>query len=118
MTQTTPGKAQYDCYQILFTDIDGHTVRRPVRFHIDVDRDLPPNIEIVEPLQEEVAVAEDGQLRIRVRAFDPDFALRQVTLQAEREAEKLGLPVLLDRANPTRPCRNRSTANTSSGRPI
>ena len=45
------GKAQYDCYQILFTDINGHSVRRPVRYHIDVDPDLPPEIEIVEPQQ-------------------------------------------------------------------
>ncbi|MEI8376535.1 MAG: hypothetical protein WCJ35_27270, partial [Planctomycetota bacterium] len=100
------GKAQHDCYQILFTDTNGHSVRRPVRYHIDVDRDLPPDIAIVEPHQEDVAVAEDGQLRIRVHAFDSDFALRHVTLQAEREAdklreaEKLGLPVLLDRTKP------------------
>ena len=61
-----PGKAQYDRYQILFTDTNGHKVRRPVQYHIDVDPDLPPDIEIVEPSQEEVAVAEDGQLPIRV----------------------------------------------------
>ncbi len=59
------GKAQYDCYQILFTGVNGHGVRRPVRYHIDVDPDLPPEIKIVEPRQQEVAVAEDGQLRIR-----------------------------------------------------
>jgi hypothetical protein len=98
----TPGKAQaqYDKYQILFTDIHGHGVRRPVRYHIDVDRDLPPEIEIVEPVQEEVEAPADGQLRIRVRAFDPDFALRRVTLQGEREGHPLDLPVLLDRTKP------------------
>ncbi|MGO9111878.1 MAG: hypothetical protein ACLP9L_21845 [Thermoguttaceae bacterium] len=109
-----PGKAQYSGYQILFTGTNGHSVRRPVRYNIDVDRDLPPDIEIVEPRQEEVNVSEDGQLRIRVHAFDPDFALRYVTLQAdregraegevqaEREAQKLGLPVLLDRTKPNK----------------
>ncbi|MGA2502351.1 MAG: hypothetical protein ABSH20_31810, partial [Tepidisphaeraceae bacterium] len=98
-----PGKPQYDHYQILFTDSRGRKVRRPVQYQIDVDRDLPPEVEIVEPHPAEVRVAEDGQLRIRVHAFDPDFALRHVSLQGERmaeklrEAEKLGLPVLLDR---------------------
>ncbi len=44
--------------------------------------DLPPDIKFIEPDQEEVAVAEDGQLRIRVQASDPDYGLRHVTLQA------------------------------------
>ena len=43
------GKALYDCYQILFTGVNGHGVRRPVRYHIDVDPDLPPEIKIDEP---------------------------------------------------------------------
>ena len=104
------GKPPLDCYQILFTNTDGHTVRRPVRYHVDVDRDLKPVIEIVEPRvephQEYISLPEDGQLRIRVHSFDPDFALRHVTLQARREAqagreaENLGLPELLNRTKP------------------
>jgi len=94
------GKPEYNSYQILFTDFDGHAVRRPARYRIEVDRDLPPTIAIVEPSREDVAMAENGQLRIRVHALDPDFALRRVTLEAEREGEKLGLPVLLDRTKP------------------
>jgi len=74
------GKALYNSYQILFTDSDGHKVRRPIRYRIDVDPDQPPTIEIVEPSKEEVTVAENGQLQMRVHAFDPDFALRRVTL--------------------------------------
>ena len=96
------GKAQYDRYQILFTDTDGHKVRRPVQYHIDVDPDLKPEISIDQPQQEEVAVAEDGQLRIRVGASDPDYGLRHVTLQAECNGQNLGLPVLLDRTKPAK----------------
>lgn len=94
------GKAQYDCYQIRFTDTSGNKVRRPIQYHIDVDPDLPPEIEIVEPHQQKVEVAEDGRLSIRVSAFDPDFGLRRVTLHAERGGQNLGLPVLLDRPKP------------------
>ena len=36
-------------YQILFTDVNGHNVRRPVHYNIDVDPDLSPEVEIVEP---------------------------------------------------------------------
>src|SRR5208282_735775 len=99
-------KSQYESYQIFFTGANGHNVRRPIRYHIEVDRDLKPEIAIVEPHQEEVEIAEDGQRPIRLHAFDPDYALRHVTLQGERqpqaggESEKLGLPVLLDRIKP------------------
>ena len=108
------GKAQYDCYQVLFTDTSGNNVRRPIRYHIDVDPDLKPEVSIVEPRQEEIGVPEDGQQIIRVHAFDPDFGLRQVTLQAQRlgrntglpllqgeaEGQDLGLPAILDRTKP------------------
>lgn len=80
-----PGKPQYDQYSVLFTNIDGHDVRRPVRYHIDVDPDMPPEIKIVEPPQGEVQLPVDGKLRIHVRASD-DYALRWVALHAQREA--------------------------------
>ncbi len=101
-----PGKAQFSGYQILFTDTNGHSVRRPVRYNIDVDRDLPPVVQIDKPLQEVVEMPEDGQLPIHVKASDPDFGLRHVTIQAEREtkagreADQLSLPVLFDRPKP------------------
>ena len=111
-------KAQYDQYQILFTDIHGHNGHLPIRYRIDVDPDLSPIIEIVEPRKEDVEVPEDGQLRIRVHAFDPDYGLRYVTLQGEhKQGDKLGLPVLLDRTKPDRALAKPSTASISSGRP-
>ena len=39
------------------------------------------------PVRKKSRWPEDGQLRIRVHAFDPDFALRNVTLHAEREGQ-------------------------------
>ncbi len=100
-------KPRYEQYQILFTDANGRSVHRPVRYRIAVDPDLPPEITIVEPSQEELQVPEDGKLPIRVRALD-DYALRNVTLHAQRvgllgrEGDDLNLrrPVLLDRPKP------------------
>ena len=83
-----PGKAQYDRYQILFTDTNGHSVRRPVRYHIDVDpRPAAGRRDRRAARRKKSRWPEDGQLPIRVHAFDPDFALRHVTLQAEREVQ-------------------------------
>ena len=99
-------KSQYESYQVFFTGVNGHIVRRPIVYHIDVDRDLKPEITIVEPHQEESEVAVNGELSIRLHAFDPDFALRHVSLQGERQpqgggdAENLALPVLLERIKP------------------
>ena len=43
-------------------------------------RDLPPNVEIVEPQKDrdEVRVAEDGVLEIRLWAKDQDFGLSEL----------------------------------------
>ena len=92
-------KPVYDRYQILLTDSEGHPCRRPTRYHIDVVRDLPPEIRIDEPKQEAVDVAVGGQLKIHVHASD-DFGLRRVALKAEHNGIPLGLPVLLDRMPP------------------
>ena len=107
LSADNPGKPQYDQYSVLFTNADGHDVRRPVRYHIDVDPDAPPEIKIIEPPQGEVKLPENGKLRIRVRASD-DYALRRVALHARREgragqeAEELDLAVLLDRPKPAK----------------
>jgi hypothetical protein len=96
-------KSEIESYQIQFTDTKGHPVRRPVRYNVDIDRDLQPDIKIVVPDQEgQVMVPEDGQLTIRVRALDPDYALRGVTIHGQCRDRELGLPVLLYRPKPDR----------------
>jgi collagen type III alpha len=89
-------------YQIKFTDTGGHEARRPVRYNVEVDRDLPPDIEIVEPHQEgTVNVPLDGQLTIRVRALDPDYALRRITLHGAINDSEIDLRgSLLERPKP------------------
>ena len=98
------GKPQYDEYQLRMTDNQKHDDRRPLRYRIDVDRDLPPEIKIVEPTQQEVSVAENGQLQC-VHASDPDSfgGLRRVDAsRPSAAAQKLPFPVLLDRVPPAK----------------
>ena len=92
---------EYDCYQLRFYDLQGHENTRPVRHRIEVVRDLPPEIQLIEPREREVQVAENGRLTIRVRAEDPDFALRRVTLRAVRDDNRsLSIPPLLEKRRP------------------
>ena len=92
-------KPLYDRYQILFTDSEGHKARHEIQYHIDIDRDYPPEIKIDQPKDETAAVGVNGQLRIHVRASD-DFGLRRVALRAECSGRPLDLGVLLDRMAP------------------
>lgn len=103
MQAEDPSQPEYDCYQLRFSDLQGRENRRPVRHRIDTIRDLSPDIAFLEPQTDETQVAEDGQLLIKVRAEDPDFALRRVTLRAEREGRGLLIPPLLERPKPEKP---------------
>jgi hypothetical protein len=96
------GRPEFDSYQILFSDSQGRTNRRPVRYQVEVIRDLPPEVQILSPKEEEVSVPLDGRLAIGVRAED-DFALRRVAVAAEREGRRLPIPPLLSREKPQQP---------------
>ncbi len=95
-----PSRGEYNSYQLRFTDLKGRENERPIRHRIDVIRDLPPEVQIVDPQQDEVTVAANGKVDIKVRAEDPDFALRRVTLQAQRDGRDLPIPPLLDAQEP------------------
>ncbi len=96
MSAEDASKPEFESYQIRFTDAKGRENRRPIRHRIEVLPDLPPEVTVVEPEKEETQVAADGKLEIQVRASDPDFALRRVAIQAERDGQKLDLPPMLD----------------------
>ncbi len=48
-------------------------------------------------------MAENGRLPIKLRAEDPDFALRSVALRAECDGRRLPLPPLLERRSDEKP---------------
>ena len=98
-----PARAEYNCYQLRFTDQAGHQNRRPVRHRIDLIPDLPPEVQLLAPQQAETQLPSDGRLEIRVRALDPDFALRQVGVHAERSGRSLLIGPLLNKPAPEKP---------------
>lgn len=98
-----PARPLNDCYQVLFTGVNGQSNRRPVRYHVDVIRDLAPEVQILAPKEEDAAVAQDGQLEIRVRAEDTDYALRRVAIVVEHNGKNIATQTLLDRPSPQKP---------------
>jgi len=95
-----PTRPQYESYQIRFSDPVGYENRRPIRHRIEVIPDLRPDIRLVDPPPEEIQLPENGALDLRVRAEDPDFALRRVVLRAERDGRSLPIRPLLERRPP------------------
>ncbi|PQO29182.1 hypothetical protein C5Y96_15650 [Blastopirellula marina] len=72
----TAGK--FRSYQIRFRTDDGVLNPHPVLYHIDVVRDLPPEIEYQEPTASEVELPLNRSLDVRLRAIDPDYGIRQM----------------------------------------
>jgi collagen type III alpha len=89
----------FDHYQIIFRDTADRKIQHPIQYHIDVDRDYPPEVKIDEPKEESVAVPENGRVKLSVHATD-DYGLRRVAFHAECNGKDLGLPVLIDRVAP------------------
>ena len=44
-----PTKPQHESYQVLFTDAQGRGNNRPIRYRIEVVRDLPPEVKFTSP---------------------------------------------------------------------
>ena len=107
-----PSRPSYDCYQLRFTDMEGHENQRPIRYHIDVSRDLPPNVQLLDPSQEKTQVAENGKLAIKVQA-DDDYGLHRVSVRAERDGRSLLLAPLLDKKNNEKPWPNKFAGTCS-----
>ncbi|HYW79474.1 MAG TPA: hypothetical protein VE890_07840, partial [Thermoguttaceae bacterium] len=87
----------HDCYQLRFTDQAGRENRRPIRHEIEVIRDLPPQVQLIDPQEEEVQLVADGRLEIQVQAEDPDYLLSRVTLHVEHGGRDLNTRPLLDK---------------------
>ena len=103
MQRDDPGRAECESYQIRFTDPFGNKNRRPIRHRIGVIPDLKPEVRLVDPPPEEIDLPENGILELRVHAEDPDFALRSVSLRAERDGRSLPIRPLLEKRPPELP---------------
>lgn len=104
MDSNDPLRPKYDSYQIRFRDRYSHENRRPIRHQIDVIRDQPPEIQLVDapPKEVEIQVPVNGSLDLKVRAQDPDYGLRRVALRAEhtKTTKSLPIPPLLENRSP------------------
>lgn len=91
-------KADHESYQLRFRNRDGHENPKPIRYSIEVIRDLPPEVDFVEPELDEAKelVVPAGQaVRFRVEASDPDFKLAGVKFHARRGRTPLAEDSLL-----------------------
>jgi len=94
-------RPEYDSYQLRFADVDGRENEHPIRHRIEVIRDLPPDVQLVEPQQTEVQVPVNGKLPIKTLAEDPDFGLRRVVLRVQHDdGRNLRIVPLLEKPKP------------------
>ncbi len=90
-----PTRPQHDSYQLRLVDTAGRVNPRPIRHRIDVIRDLPPEITLLAPREQQSQVPADGQLVLELRAEDPDFGLKRVSVRAVSSGRELETPTLL-----------------------
>jgi hypothetical protein len=91
-------RAEHESYQLRFRNQDGHENPKPIRYTIEVIRDLPPEVELVDPEldpSKDLVVPADRPVRFAVQAADPDFKLAQVKFQARRGRTPLAEEPLL-----------------------
>jgi hypothetical protein len=103
LNKDDPPRTEHDWYQIRFTSAGGKPNRWPSRYGIEVLADRKPEVELIAPSDEETRMPQNESLEIRVRAKDPDFALRLVSPQARQRDQNLPLPALLDKPSPDEP---------------
>ncbi|HWB08431.1 MAG TPA: hypothetical protein VG826_04375 [Pirellulales bacterium] len=80
-------RPEHESYQLRFRNQDGHENPKPIRYTIEVIRDLPPEVELVEPEldpSKDLVVPAGRPVRFAVQAADPDFKLAAVKFQARR----------------------------------
>ena len=66
-------------YRIQVTNPEGHKDLEPVVYPVDVRRDQPPILKLIDPTRD-LEVAANAIVPLLVEAEDPDFLLRSVTL--------------------------------------
>jgi hypothetical protein len=84
MDPADPSQGWRESYSLRFVDKEsGDAKASPIRHRIEVLPDLAPEIGWVEEPPEFAIVPLDGELRLRVRAQDPDYGLSRVGIRFE-----------------------------------
>ena len=93
---------QHAAYRLHLRTTANHRNQQPTVHRIEVTRDLPPEIQILTPTKQRIAIREDETQKIEVRAIDPDYGLRQVRLKGVAGgAEVLDVTLVDDTAGRT-----------------
>ncbi|MFK8111882.1 MAG: circumsporozoite protein- membrane associated protein [Rubripirellula sp.] len=100
-----------ESYRIQVSDAAGQTNPDPIVYPIRVVTDLPPEVAIMLPVTSPKDLPIDLQQTIEVHASDPDFGLRQVTLEIRSGIDLIAEPVLwsVENANADQSRDRRST---------
>ncbi len=85
---------QFESYRIVVTDAAGQANPDPIVYPIRVIADLPPEVSIVMPRKTPKNLPIDGQQVIEVHAMDPDFGLKQISLEVRRGIDVVAEPSL------------------------
>jgi hypothetical protein len=78
----------HSSYQIRFYNRSGRDNPNPVQHVITVQRDLAPEVALVQPSEANIEVAEDATVDFHATARDADFKLSEVALRYEGAAGK------------------------------
>ncbi|MBN2216578.1 MAG: hypothetical protein JW719_04305 [Pirellulales bacterium] len=96
-------RPEHDCYQLRYVDAGGRANRRPIRHRIEVIVDRLPEVRLVDPPRDRAQLPVNGVLPLKVRAEDPDFALREVAIRAVHNERSLPIRPLLKIVAPSPP---------------
>ncbi|WP_425615090.1 hypothetical protein NA78x_004979 [Anatilimnocola sp. NA78] len=77
-----------ESYQVRFANEQGEISEQPVLHKLQVQADLPPEVQILAPRQHRMDVPEDGELTIEVRGVDPDFYLSQLFVSGKTKDQE------------------------------
>lgn len=87
--------AWHQAYQVRFFNERGQRSQQPIVHKIEVIRDLPPEVQILQPQRLKIEVPEDGEQAIEVRGLDPDYGLSRLRVEG-RAGQKAMEADLLD----------------------
>jgi hypothetical protein len=83
-------------YQVRFYTDRGQRSQQPILHKIEVIRDLPPEVQILQPQKVRVEVPLDGEQMVEVRGVDPDFGLSSLRLEGSLQGVRALEVELLD----------------------
>ncbi|MGB4727317.1 MAG: hypothetical protein WBH86_07925 [Thermogutta sp.] len=97
LSKPEASEPEFAAYFIRGQSADGRPSVDPVKYTIEIIPDRPPEGSWLEPKEEEVNLPVNGALPLRIRAVDPDFGLRHVTLEIEAASSPVAKEGLLEK---------------------